>query len=943
MSHAAGFTRQLRHSVTSTMELAQSFESRHTYKNERQLLCLFLPARLISTTVNGKTNTAIYPDHSNINTYAALLQVSTKTKSLAQGKLLHAHLLITGLYQNVFLEIKLATMYAICDSMIDARLVFDKISERNAFLYNMMIRGYACNGLCEEALVLYYQMQQAGIQPDNFTFPFVLKACATISALQEGKEIHFRIAQSGLESDIYVGNSLITMYAKCGRTDIARQLFDKMPTRNVVSWNAMIAGYSHNGHFNEALALFHQMQWAGIVPDVSTIVSVLSACAALSALQDGKDIHDYVNKSEFGCDAFVQTALIDMYAKCGNVDVARHLFDKMSKRYVASWNAMIAGYTQNGCATEALTLFHQMQLGNITPDRATIVTILPACANSAVLQYGKEIHGYIIKNKVESDVYVGNSLIAMYAKCSSREMARQVFDKMPGKNVVSWNALIAGYAQNGDASESLTLFHQMQQAGMMPDHVTVASVLRACATLSALQEGKEIHDYIIKNCFESDVIVGTALVDMYAKCGRVEDACQLFDKMSRRDVFLWTAMIAGYAQNGHANEALELFHKMQLADMKPNEVTIVSVLRACADLAALQQGKDIHDYIIENGFETDLSVGNSLVAMYAKCGSIEIARQVFDRMSKRDVISWSAMIAGYGMHGYGEDALKFFSKMQQTGTKPDHITITCVLYACSHSGLLAEGWQCFNCMSRDYGITPKVEHYACMVDLLARAGKLDEAQDFIKRMPLQPNAGVWAALLGACRIHGNIELGEHVANCLFELEPEETGNYVLLSNMYAVAGRWDDVEKVRTMMKDRGLKKTPGCSLIEVNNRIHSFLVGDRSHPQFEQIYSMLGILAGQMKEAGYVPDTNFVLHNVEEEVKEYLLCSHSEKLAIAFGLISTSPGTPIRITKNLRVCGDCHSATKFISKIVRRVIIVRDANRFHHFENGFCSCKDYW
>jgi pentatricopeptide repeat protein len=329
--------------------------------------------------------------------------------------------------------------------------------------------------------------------------------------------------------------------------------------------------------------------------------------------------------------------------------------------------------------------------------------------------------------------------------------------------------------------------------------------------------------------------------------------------------------------------------------------------------------------------------------MYAKCGSIEIARHLFDKMVKRDVVSWNTIISGYGMHGRGEDALALFSQMQEKDMVPNSITFISVLSACSHAGLVNEGWHYFDCMNKVYCISPGMKHYACMVDLLGRAGLLDEAQNFIQKMPIQPDAGVWGALLGACRIHGNVDLGECIAKQLLELESEDAGHYVLVSNIYAAAGRWDDVSRMRTLMKKRELKKTPGYSFIEVNNRTHAFVVGDRSHPQSEQIYALLENLAGQMEVAGYVPDTKFVLHDVEEEVKEDLLYSHSEKLAIAFGLINTSPGTPIRITKNLRVCGDCHNATKFICKIVGRDIIVRDAYRFHHFTNGMCSCGDYW
>eukprot|EP01018_Ginkgo_biloba_P028667 Gb_13405 [translate_table: standard] len=739
MAPLATRTGRLVHFLMPIMELAASFDTSYGYKNGRQILRALLH---ISAAIKPQPNKDVSLIPNNIrNAYASLLQVSADNKSLKQGKLLHAHLVITGLNYNVFLETKLATMYVFCGCMVDARLVFDKIFQKSAFLYNMMIRGYACNEPYQEALALYYQMQLAGIQPDKFTFPFVLKACASLESLQDGKEIHHHIIRNGFDSDIFVQNSLVTMYAKCGSIEFARQVFDKMSERDVASWNAMIAGYAQIGH-----------------------------------------------------------------------------------------------------AKEALTLFHQMQLDDVVPDRVTIVSVLPACA-----------------------------------------------------------------------------------------------------AMSAQQEGKGIHEYIIRKRLESDVFVGTALIDMYAKCGNIGCACDLFDKMPKRNVVSWNAMIAGYAQNGHANKALTLFNEMQRADVKPNHVTVISVLQACADLAALQKGKDIHDYIVKNRLESDLSVRNSLLSMYAKCGSISSALQLFDKMSERDVISWNAMIAGYGMHGLGKDAVAFFHEMQQTGMKPDHITFTHVLCACSHAGLVSEGWQYFDCMSRDYGITPKVEHYACMVDLLGRAGHLDEAQDLIRKMPFEPNAGVWGALLGACRIHSNIDLGLCVAERLLDLKSENAGIYILLSNIYAAAGRWDDVAKIRTMIKERGLKKTAGCSLIEVNNKVHAFLVGDRLHPQSKKIYATLEVLNEQMKEAGYVPNTNFVLHDVEEEVKEQMLSSHSEKLAIAFGLINTGPGTPIWITKNLRVCGDCHNASKFISKIVKREIVVRDVNRFHHFKDGLCSCGDYW
>eukprot|EP00253_Pinus_taeda_P006408 PITA_06408 len=538
--------------------------------------------------------------------------------------------------------------------------------------------------------------------------------------------------------------------------------------------------------------------------------------------------------------------------------------------------------------------------------------------------------------------------------------------------------MISGYVQNGLAIEALILFRNMVVENVTPNCVTVAIVLQACAHLASLQQGMSIHGYILRRHLEVDVFVGNFLIDMYVKCGNVEMAQQVFDKMLRSDVVSWSAMITGYTQSGHAKEALSLFQKMQLEGLRPNSFTMASVLPACAHLKALPEGKCIHGCIIRRGFEFDVVVSTALrrhngqahealtffyhmqeadlkpdsvtiVGLLTACSHLAslqrdfAAQRAFDKISKRDVIPWSAMIAGYGMHGHCEEALHLFSKMINIGIRPDHITFQSVLSACSHAGLVDEGMRYFDSIIQDYCITPSVDHFACMIDLLGRAGRLSEAQEIIERMPLKPNISVWGALLGACRVHRNINLAQYVAERLFELDPKNVGYYVLLSNIYVASRRWNDVAKVRMMMKELGLRKTPGCSSIMVNKRIHAFFVGDRSHPQSENVCGTLETMVGQMKEAGYIPNTDFVLHDVEEEVKGQMLSSHSEKLAIAFGLINTSPSTAIRITKNLRMCGDCHNATKFISKIVRREIIVRDANPFHYFINGFCSCKDYW
>eukprot|EP01018_Ginkgo_biloba_P006956 Gb_01592 [translate_table: standard] len=626
---------------------------------------------------------------------------------------------------------------------------------------------------------------------------------------------------------------------------------------------------------------------------------------------------------------------------------------------------------KNGGHEDAMELSRQQYLHL---DSNRFACLLQGCAKMKVHGDGKYVHAHIIKAGSEQNLYLGNNLVSMYTKCGSLRDARRVFDRMSRRSVVSWTAMIAGYAQNGHAEEALELFNRMQCDGVKPDNFTFSIVVKACAGLADLKQGRQVHAHFIRAGFESDNVVKSALVDMYAKCGSVENAHQIFDKMTNRNVVSWTAMIAGFAQNGFLDDAqklfcqmpkpdtvtwtaliagyaqngdgvnaLKFFSRMLMAGVRLDHFALSSALRACATLAALEHGKQVHAQVVGTGFESSVFVGNALVDMYAKCGIIEDALDVFDKMPMRDLVSWTAMIVGCAQHGRGKDALQLFDQMLLAGLKPNKITFVGLLYACSHAGLVDEGRHYFDSMSREYGIAPTVEHYTCMLDLLGRAGCLDEAEKLVNQMPVKPDATIWGALLGACRIHGNIDIGKRTADRLLELKLEDSSTYVLLSNIYAAAGRWDDVAKVRKLMVGREVKKQPGCSWIEVKNRMHVFFVGDISHPRKQEIHAMLESLAAQMKEAGYMPDTNFVLHEMEEQQKEYHLCYHSEKLAVAFGLISTLPRTTIRVVKNIRVCGDCHTALKFICKIVEREIIVRDANRFHHFKDGQCSCRDYW
>lgn len=442
---------------------------------------------------------------------------------------------------------------------------------------------------------------------------------------------------------------------------------------------------------------------------------------------------------------------------------------------------------------------------------------------------------------------------------------------------------------------------------------------------------------------ERGLVSATAMITGYAKRGKVEEARVLFDEMEERDIVCWNVMIDGYGQHGRPNEALVLFRRMLARNMRPNDVTVVAVLSACRQLGALESGRWVHSYMESSGIRMNVHVGSALVDMYCKCGSLEDAQSVFDKIKDKDDVLWNSMIVGYAMHGFSHEALQLFNEMHRRRVHPTDITFIGVLSACAHAGLVSEGWDFFNSMKDEYRIEPKIEHYGCMVNLLGRAGRLEEAYELVKGMRIEPDSVIWGTLLGACRLHGKVNLGEEIVKFLVEHNLANSGTYILLSNIYAAIGDWDGVARVRTMMKDSGVQKEPGCSSIEVNNKVHEFLAGDVKHPKGKEIYMMLEEMNGRLKACGYNPQTDIVLHDIGGIEKERSLEVHSEKLAIAFGLISTQPGTTIKIFKNLRVCSDCHVVTKMISKIMGRKIVVRDRNRFHHFVDGSCSCGDYW
>uniref|UniRef100_A0A9I9CNH1 DYW domain-containing protein n=1 Tax=Cucumis melo TaxID=3656 RepID=A0A9I9CNH1_CUCME len=563
------------------------------------------------------------------------------------------------------------------------------------------------------------------------------------------------------------------------------------------------------------------------------------------------------------------------------VGYAYSVFAHTRELDILTWNTMLRGFVNSNMPRRALQSYTEMleQSRNV-PDRFTFPSLLKGCALSLEFKVGKILHGQVVKYMLHSDLYIETTLLNMYAACGDLRSARLLFERMGHRNKVVWTSMISG----------------------------------------------------------------SALVNMYAKCGDLKTARQVFDHLSDKDVYAWSALIFGYVKNNRSTEALQLFREMaEGSNMRPNEVTILAVISACAQLGDLETGRWVHDYITRTQQDHSVSLNNSLIDMFSKCGDIDAAKRIFDSMSYRDLISWNSMVNGLALHGLGREALAQFHLMQTTDLHPDEITFIGVLTACSHAGLVQEGKKLFYEIEALYGIRLKLEHYGCMVDLLCRAGLLAEAREFIRVMPLQPNGAIWGSMLGACRVYNNLELGEEAARCLLKLEPTNDGVYILLSNIYARRKMWNEVKKVRELMNEKGIQKTPGCSSVVIDNIAHSFLAGDCSHPETAEIFIMLRQVKEKLKLAGYVADTSEVLLNIDDNKKEESVSQHSEKLALCYGLLKSKIGGRIVILKNLRVCSDCHTLIKLVSKIYQRQITLRDRNRFHHFKDGSCSCRDYW
>lgn len=589
--------------------------------------------------------------------------------------------------------------------------------------------------------------------------------------------------------------------------------------------------------------------------------------------------------------------MITEHIQKGDLDSAYKLFENMPIKTTITWNLMLAGCSRTiGRFEDARQLFDKM------PQR---------------------------------DIVSYNTMLSCYMRNFGVKAARVFFDEMLVKDTASWNTMLSGFCQNGMMDKAYELFKEMP----VKNNVTWNVMISGYAAVGDMVVAEKLFRIAPVKC----VVAWTAMVTGYMKARKVELAEKVFDEMRERNLVTWNTMVSGYVENGRADDGVKLFKKMVENGVKGNSSTISSVLLGCSNLCSLKLGKQVHQFVNKSPLSLRTMVSTSLISMYCKCGDLETAWKLFDESLHKDIVTWNAMISGYAQHGEGDKALLLFDTMKKEGVKPDWITFIGVLTACNHVGLVTRGIEYFDSMQRDYKIKPKADHFTCMVDLLGRAGKLVEALNLIKTMPFKPHAAIFGTLLGACRVHKNLELAEYAARNLLECDPSSATGYVQLANVYASMRKWEYVSKVRRLMKDNKVIKFPGYSWIEIMSCVHEFRSGDRVHPELALIHEKLNQLEKKLTVAGYIPVLEFALHDVDDDQKKKLLLWHSEKLAIAYGLIKMAEGVPIRVFKNLRVCGDCHEAIKFISAIEKRDIIVRDNSRFHHFKDGKCSCGDYW
>ncbi|KAL6198865.1 hypothetical protein ACLB2K_028653 [Fragaria x ananassa] len=875
---------------------------------------------------------------------ASLVTACDKAGSMfCEGLQVHGFVVKSGLLCDVFVGTSVLHFYGTYGVVLNARKIFEEMPEKNVVTWTSLIVGYSSGGDLGEVMSIYKHMRREGVCCNDNTLAIVFSTCGALGDELLGEQVLGDVVKLGLQSSVSVANSLISMYGSFGNVGEACYVFIHMDERDTISWNSIISANVQNGLCKESLRFFHRMRHVNKEVNSITVSTLLGVCGSTDNLKWGSGIHGLAVKLGMESNVCVGNTLLSMYSEAGRSEDAELVFERMTEKDIISWNSMLACYVQNEESQNSLKHFAEMLRMRKPINYVTLTSALSACSNLEFLVEGEILHAIAVIAGLNDNLIVGNALVTMYGKLSKTREAAKVLQTMHKRDQVTWNSLIGGYAENKEPDEVITAFKLMRKEGTPANYITIINVLGAFLIPSdLLAHGMPIHALIVSTGFESEKYVQSSLITMYAKCGDLNSSNSIFSGLTVKNSIAWNAIIAANA-NHVLEEALKLVLMMGRAGVDFDQFSLSVALSVSADLAMLVEGQQLHGLVVKLGFDTDHYITNAAMDMYGKCGEMEDVLKILPSPTIRSRLSWNILISSFAKHGCFEKARESFHEMVGLGVKPDHVTFISLLSACSHGGLVDDGLAYYNAMITEFGVQPAIEHCVCIIDLLGRSGRLSDAENFIKDMPVPPNDLVWRSLLAACKTHRNLELGRKAADHLLELDPADDSAYVLFSNVCASTGRWEEVENVRSQMGARSIIKKPACSWVKLKSEVSKFGMGEKSHPKTEQIYAKLGELMKMIREAGYVPDTSYSLQDTDEEQKEQNLWNHSERIALAFGLISTPEGSPVKIFKNLRVCGDCHSVYKHASAVVGRKIILRDPYRFHHFTDGKCSCSDYW
>ncbi|XP_047959892.1 pentatricopeptide repeat-containing protein At4g21300-like [Salvia hispanica] len=736
-------------------------------------------------------------------------------------KKLHACVITHGLERNIFLGSKLFNSLAKFNLLAESKWVFNTIINNNLSLWNSIVVGYFRADQFSEVLGIYLKLRRKGIGIHSSAITFALKSCGDLGASAFGRNLHADAVRIGLSSDRFVGSSLIEFYTNCDRIGEAAKVFDEIAERDVVVYTSLITAYCKAGDHraNEAFRVAAEMQMNGFEPNRVTLVSLMRCASQLRALNEGRSIHGYAVRRGLGlgcADEVFETSLIDTYVKCGDPNAGAIVFDKMSRKTTGSRNALMAGYLKLGEPLEAFAIFVEM-VGESELDLIALANGLLSCAELGYLLIGKAIHCHVIREGVVLDVVGETALIDMYSKCKNLSAAVNVFYRSEAKDAAMLNVMISGYLHNGCVYRAIETFRGMFATRVRPNTGTIISVLSALSDMEDVRTGRCIHGFAFRQGLEANTDIANQFINMYTKCGLMECARRVFDRIRIKDRVSWTSLMTGLVSHGQADAAMSLFRLMQKQSLQLDAITYTCLVQALNQLGSLMLVREVHGRVYRESLESDTTLMNSLITTYSKQGKLKMGSTLFKLMDEKHLSSWNTMIAAYGMHGDFVQALKLFYKMRREKIALDGVTFKSILSACSHTGLIEEGFHIFSSMERDHGITPSNEHYGCLVDLLCRAGKLEEAYDILEHAPSRRSASTLGSLLAACRIHGNSDMGERVGRLLLEIEPGNPSAYCSLSNLYAGEGRWDEVADIGDVAKRRGLRRTTGYSLIDIN------------------------------------------------------------------------------------------------------------------------------